>query len=179
MAVTHGGNIFEISRERGWDWRDVLDFSASINPLGPAPGVADAVREALGRIAHYPEREPAALRQALARLWEIDESQLLLGNGATELLHFFARVTQHQRVTLAVPPSPNSGAPGPRPVLCRQVPPSPGRGQDRWFSPAQQSDRPGHAQELEQWLSSPRNPVMITNRFSVHRVFLGSTPPRS
>ena len=34
MSATHGGRIFEIARERGWDWRDILDFSASLNPLG-------------------------------------------------------------------------------------------------------------------------------------------------
>ena len=39
MAITHGGDIFAIAREHGWDWRDVADFSANINPLGPAPGV--------------------------------------------------------------------------------------------------------------------------------------------
>ena len=103
MTVTHGGNIFEISRERGWDWRYVADFSASINPLGPAPAVQDAIRSALDRISHYPEREPVRLRQALSRLWKVDEQQILFGNGATELLHFFARVTSYSAVTLAVP----------------------------------------------------------------------------
>jgi threonine-phosphate decarboxylase len=103
MAVTHGGNLFEVSRERGWDWRDVLDFSASINPLGPAPAVADAIRSAIGKIEHYPEREPALLRRALADLWRIDDGCILLGNGATELLHFFARIERVERVTLAIP----------------------------------------------------------------------------
>jgi threonine-phosphate decarboxylase len=103
MTPAHGGNIFEISRERGWDWRDVADFSASINPLGPAPGVEPAIRAALDRIRHYPEREPARLALALSRLWHVEESQILLGNGATELLHFHARVERHDTVTLAVP----------------------------------------------------------------------------
>ena len=102
MAVTHGGAIFEVSRECGWDWRDVLDFSASINPLGPAPGVFDAIRGAIEKIVHYPEREPVRLRRALAELWQVDEDRILLGNGATELLHFFARVEKHERVTLGV-----------------------------------------------------------------------------
>jgi threonine-phosphate decarboxylase len=112
MTVTHGGNLFEIARDRGWDWRDVADFSASINPLGPAPAVLDAIRGALDRIVHYPEREPSTLRRALAGLWSVDEDRILLGNGATELLHWFARIGQSQNrdregadgaVTLAVP----------------------------------------------------------------------------
>jgi threonine-phosphate decarboxylase len=103
MAVTHGGDLFAVSREHGWDWREVLDFSASINPLGPAPAVLDAIRNAVEKVAHYPEREPERLRRALAELWQVDEDRILLGNGATELLHFFARVEAFDRVTLAVP----------------------------------------------------------------------------
>jgi threonine-phosphate decarboxylase len=103
VSIQHGGNVFEIARGRGWDWREITDFSASINPLGPSPAVFDAIRGALDRIVHYPEREPAALRRALAELWNVDEAQILLGNGATELLHWFARVVPHDRVTLAVP----------------------------------------------------------------------------
>ena len=33
MSVVHGGNIFEVSRQRGWDWRTVADFSASASSL--------------------------------------------------------------------------------------------------------------------------------------------------
>jgi threonine-phosphate decarboxylase len=103
MSIAHGGNVFEIARRRGWDWREIADFSASINPLGPSSAVFDAVRGALDRIVHYPEREPATLRRALAELWHVEEAQILLGNGATELLHWFARVVPFDGVTLAVP----------------------------------------------------------------------------
>jgi threonine-phosphate decarboxylase len=103
MTPAHGGNIFAISRERGWDWRDVADFSASINPLGPAPGVEPAIRAALDRIRHYPEREPARLVRALANLWGVEPGQILLGNGATELLHFHARMRESSTVTLTLP----------------------------------------------------------------------------
>ena len=103
MIVRHGGNVRQIARERGWDSRAIADFSASINPLGPAPGVSDAIRGALDRIASYPETEPACLREALGELWSVDPERIILGNGATELLHWFARVTEFDRVTLAVP----------------------------------------------------------------------------
>jgi threonine-phosphate decarboxylase len=101
--VTHGGNLFAVAAERGWDWRDVADFSASINPLGPSPRVAPAICAALDQIRHYPDREPRALCAALATHWGVDENQILAGNGATELLHFFARVWRNRKVTLAVP----------------------------------------------------------------------------
>ena len=44
MNAGHGGDIFAVSREMGWDWREVLDFSASINPLGPSPLALEAIR---------------------------------------------------------------------------------------------------------------------------------------
>ena len=103
VAVTHGGDIFAIARTHGWDWRTVIDFSASINPLGPAPGVAPAICRAVERIRHYPEREPVELRRRLAALWSVEKDQILLGNGATELIFFLARLHASTHVTLALP----------------------------------------------------------------------------
>jgi threonine-phosphate decarboxylase len=101
--MTHGGDIFAIAASRGWDWRDVADFSASINPLGPAPGVRAAICRAIDRIQHYPEREPRGLREMLGKTWEVDPNCVLLGNGATELLFFLARVCNARAVSLATP----------------------------------------------------------------------------
>ncbi len=103
MSLAHGGNIIALARENGWDWRDVIDFSASINPLGPSPAVRAAIVRNLDRIAHYPEREPSRLIAALARLWNINDQQILLGNGATELIFFLARTIKTQHVALALP----------------------------------------------------------------------------
>jgi threonine-phosphate decarboxylase len=103
MAVTHGGNLFEVSRAHGWDWREVLDFSASINPLGPSPHALEAIQSGVELIAHYPERDSGPLRTELAHTWNIDEAQILTGNGATELIDFLARVLPSTQATLAVP----------------------------------------------------------------------------
>lgn len=101
--MTHGGDIFAVAAARGWDWRDVADFSASINPLGPAPGVQTAICKAIDRIRHYPEREPKRLREALSKKWKVDSDSILLGNGATELIFFLARMFGVRRITLAAP----------------------------------------------------------------------------
>jgi threonine-phosphate decarboxylase len=103
LATAHGGDIFAVARAKGWDWHEVLDFSANINPLGPSPRVRAAIVAAIERIVHYPEREPARLVGALARRWGLDETQLLVGNGATELIFFLARVSRSTPVTLALP----------------------------------------------------------------------------
>lgn len=103
MTITHGGNIFAVARDRGWDWRSVLDLSASINPLGPAPGVLPALEHAIERIAHYPSQRPGDLEAALAAAWRVDPSQVMAGGGATELLHFVARSGWNGPTALATP----------------------------------------------------------------------------
>jgi threonine-phosphate decarboxylase len=103
MTIAHGGDLFAIARRRGWDWREVLDFSASINPLGPSPRVYDAIRGAMDRIAHYPEQRSERLERALAALWNVEPESILLGNGATELIHFLARVEERSDLVLVVP----------------------------------------------------------------------------
>ena len=103
MAVTHGGNIFAVAREHGWDWRDIADFSASINPLGPAPGVTSAICRAVERIVHYPERDCTRLRRVLSQTWNVDEDRIMVGNGATELIFFLARMFAMRQVSLATP----------------------------------------------------------------------------
>jgi threonine-phosphate decarboxylase len=91
MVITHGGNVFEAARSLGCNWHDILDFSASINPLGPAEGVRQAITDSLDRIVHYPDRYSSRLQYVLAAEWDVDPDRILLGNGATELIHFLAR----------------------------------------------------------------------------------------
>ena len=71
MNLAHGGNLFSIARANGWDWRDVLDLSANINPLGPSPAVRPAIIDAIDRIPHYPDAQASALVATLAQLWNL------------------------------------------------------------------------------------------------------------
>ncbi len=103
LIVTHGGNVLAVARARGWDWREILDLSASINPLGPSPAVRPAIEEALDRVALYPDPLPEQLTVALAEAWEIGPEQVLVGGGGTELVHFLARAGWNGPATLAVP----------------------------------------------------------------------------
>jgi threonine-phosphate decarboxylase len=167
MTVTHGGNVFEIARRHGWDWREIADFSASINPLGPSPAVFEALRGAMDLIAHYPEREPARLRGALAEVWDVAEAQILLGNGATELLHWFARVIPQERVTLTVPVFSEFYRAYPK-ARC-----APATDPERWphegLLVLTQPNNPTGAmldsERLERWLLETSNPVLIDESF--------------
>ena len=69
----------------------MIDLSANENPLGPSPLAIRAIEQALSGLHRYPEKDGDPLRDALAQQQGLDRSQLLLGNGATELLEFAAR----------------------------------------------------------------------------------------
>lgn len=103
MGLTQSTNIFVIARERGWDWHEMLDLSVNTNPLGPAPGVRAAIERALDRIGYYPDPRPILLVERLAHLWELEPDHILMGNGATEMIHFTARMWMRETATLAVP----------------------------------------------------------------------------
>jgi histidinol-phosphate/aromatic aminotransferase/cobyric acid decarboxylase-like protein len=103
LSSTHGGNLFAVCRERGWNWRDVLDLSASINPFGSAPGVRAAIESALDWIDRYPDETPSELEGALAAAWGVPSDLVLAGAGATELLNYFARSGWQGPVALVTP----------------------------------------------------------------------------
>jgi histidinol-phosphate aminotransferase len=89
----HGGLRTDELRAFGLGPADVLDFSASVNPLGPSP----RVREALAGLdlAHYPDPDCLELTEALARRHNVAPDHVLCGNGASELIHLAVRVFVH------------------------------------------------------------------------------------
>lgn len=167
MAITHGGNIFAVAREHGWDWRDVLDFSASINPLGPAPQVKQAITNAIDRINHYPDREPVRLANALAEAWKVHPDQILLGNGATELIFFLARTLAKEEVTLAAPVFSEFHRAFPQARLADVRHPEtwPTTGLLVLTRPANPTGWTLDLPALQSWLKTARNPVLIDESF--------------
>ncbi len=99
--VKHGGNIFAVAEATGVDFRQVLDFSASINPLGMSPAVREAILTAMERVAHYPERTGRRVKEALGAHWGVDAGRIRVGHGATELL--FAWCREQGNGTIAAP----------------------------------------------------------------------------
>lgn len=87
--VSHGAFDHAELARLGMEPEDVVDFSSSINPYGPAPVVERAAREAA--IGRYPDRGSQDLRSALAAHTEVDVSNVSVGNGSAELIDHLAR----------------------------------------------------------------------------------------
>lgn len=80
-----------------------LDFSASLNPLGPPSAAFVAYREAAGMIARYPSPYPDELALRLARRHRLDPGNVIVGNGATHLIYLLARRLGARRPFIVVP----------------------------------------------------------------------------
>lgn len=99
----HGGNIYRVARELDRDPGDIIDFSASINPLGPSPYVWKAITSSRDLLGHYPDPDCLDLRRALAAFWRIDPNQIVVGNGSTELIDALPRVLKIHRLLVVQP----------------------------------------------------------------------------
>lgn len=103
LDIKHGGDIYRLAKELGLSARDVVDFSASINPLGISERVKAAVMKALEEAHHYPDPEAGRLREELAAFHGIDPKSILCGNGSTELIYLIPRALQPERVLIPAP----------------------------------------------------------------------------
>jgi threonine-phosphate decarboxylase len=99
----HGGNIYSFSEESGIDVRDVIDFSASINPLGPPFSVLDAIIESIPLLKNYPDPDARELVHALAEHHGLPSSLILCGNGCTELIYLTLRAFRPRRLLITAP----------------------------------------------------------------------------
>ena len=99
----HGGNIYAASRRTGIPEEQILDFSASINPLGMPEGAARAIRDGIGRLYHYPEPYSEELASCVARHLAVDPETVICGNGSTELIYLVPRALHPRRVLIPNP----------------------------------------------------------------------------
>ncbi|WP_180956635.1 hypothetical protein [Bacillus canaveralius] len=58
----HGGDLLTAKLLFGRESKQLLDFSANINPLGPPPRVMERLRDQLDTIVHYPDPRQRLLK---------------------------------------------------------------------------------------------------------------------
>lgn len=90
--LTHGGDIYS-AREKGA--RNIIDFSANINPLGLPARVKEAIIQGLDTCVHYPDPLCRELTAAIADFEQVPTDFILCGNGAADIIF---------RMTLACKP---------------------------------------------------------------------------
>jgi threonine-phosphate decarboxylase len=86
-SYDHGGNIFTAARTLGVAPDQILDFSASINPLGMSSLVRKALASSVDSLIHYPDTSHTELKLALAKFHDLPPTHFTIANGSTELIY--------------------------------------------------------------------------------------------
>ncbi len=91
MRRAHGGNIYEAAKQIGKKPEEIMDFSASINPFAPPPGLEQNLFQKFELTRSYPDIDASELISILAEEHNCSTHQIIVGNGSTELIHLIPR----------------------------------------------------------------------------------------
>ena len=102
-AERHGGDLRRLAERAGCAPSELLDFSASLNPLGPPPWLGRELSRLAGELTAYPDPESTELLLAACEHYKVWPGQVVAGNGASELIHAAARLPGMRRAVIATP----------------------------------------------------------------------------
>jgi threonine-phosphate decarboxylase len=103
MLSGHGGNVKQICDRHGLNPDEIIDFSASINPLGCPEVVRAAVSKHFNDIQHYPDSHSTDLRKTIAERISCSEENVIIGNGSNELFYLIPRALKPEKGVLLQP----------------------------------------------------------------------------
>jgi threonine-phosphate decarboxylase len=101
----HGGMIWDAAEKLKTSVDSIIDFSTNNNPLGPPKKLILALIKNTKALTYYPDPEYKKLKAALAKYYNINEENIIVGNGATELIHLFAQtfISKNDKVIIPIP----------------------------------------------------------------------------
>ena len=91
----HGGDVYK--------YRNCLDFSANLNPLGTPESVKKAIRDSLDHIAEYPQVGSELLREKIAESEGVKTEEVICGNGAAEVIFTLCRAVNPKKALIPAP----------------------------------------------------------------------------
>ena len=101
--MTHGGNIYDIERRTGIAKFHLIDYSANINPLGVPEELRNLIINQISSLVNYPDPDYIDLKESIEGYYKLNKEDIILGNGAAELIHSFIRVIRPQKALLIQP----------------------------------------------------------------------------
>jgi histidinol-phosphate aminotransferase len=91
----------EVARRYGVS--EPIKMNSNENPLGVSPRGLEAARAALPEANVYPESTNGAVREALARKLGVDPDEIMVGNGADEIIYYTAMAFTNDGDEIVIP----------------------------------------------------------------------------
>ncbi len=100
----HGGKDIEELKRHGLDPEECIDFSASLNPLGPPEFLMKRIRGVpKSKIGNYPDTSCREGRETLSDQLGIDSEKFIITAGITGLLNILSKVFLDKNKTVCIP----------------------------------------------------------------------------
>jgi len=100
IAYEPGKPIEETARELGLDPADIVKVASNENPRGPSPLAKEAMRIAIEDAHIYPDGGGWKLRSAIAKRFDMEMSNVVLGNGSNEIIELLCHSFLNPRAEL-------------------------------------------------------------------------------
>ena len=101
--MIHGGNIFYYANKIKCHPKEILDFSANINPLDIPDEIIKKIKENINNLSFYPDPDYSELKNKIALYHQISSGFIVCGNGASELIFALSRVIKNKNILIPVP----------------------------------------------------------------------------
>jgi threonine-phosphate decarboxylase len=95
---SHGG-IYSIKSQKP----GIIDYSSNINPLGCHPGVQKYIKKHMKLLSVYPDSDSLELKKNLKWYTKVPEDQIVVGNGATEIIYNFCQAFLNKKTPVLIP----------------------------------------------------------------------------
>ncbi|MFJ5715734.1 histidinol-phosphate transaminase [Neobacillus sp. NPDC093127] len=81
--------------KKQFNLENIVKLASNENPFGCSPGVLEVLQTNLSRLAIYPDGYATQLREELSGFLNVDEEELILGNGSDNLIQIISRSLLH------------------------------------------------------------------------------------
>ncbi len=99
----HGGNLDIIEKTYNIKKEDIIDFSDNINPLGASKVLKDNIENIYDLLNIYPDEKYENLRKAISEYTNSDFNNIIVGNGASELISGLIKAVRPRNSLLILP----------------------------------------------------------------------------
>ncbi|GIP36155.1 histidinol-phosphate transaminase [Paenibacillus sp. J2TS4] len=96
-----GKPAWEVQAELGLE--QVIKLASNENPLGPSPKAVKAIMQQVNELHRYPDSGSLKLKQIIADHYRVRESQVMIGNGADELITLLSEAYLEKTDEVIVP----------------------------------------------------------------------------
>lgn len=99
----HGSDLEVIAKRYNMRQEDIIPYASNVNPLGISPLARQTLIDQVDAISSYPDRNYMLLRTSISKYCGVNASQLILGNGVSDLIRLIFKVKKPQKTLIVEP----------------------------------------------------------------------------